>query len=210
MMNTVQPETSTQSDTGAPTIGETVLAAIATRHSISPKQVGAPGPERGAVLAIIAAAAAPPDHGRLHPWRFINFPAATRPALADVFEAALLERLPDATADARTRAREKAARAPVLLGLVMRLSTGENMPHRDDQVASCGAALQNVLLAAHAMGYGARALSGKAVRTQAFRRALGLADSEEFLCFIPIGTPLRAPRENARPAPETLLSDWAG
>ncbi|MCK4711453.1 MAG: nitroreductase [Marinosulfonomonas sp.] len=187
-----------------------VIKAILSRHSVSPKRVVAPGPDTAQVLTLMSVAAAAPDHGKLRPWRFIDFPESSRVALADVFEAALLERLPDADAQARTRAREKASRAPTVLGLVLRLDHEIGIPHVDDQLVSGGAALQNVLLAAHTMGFGARALSGQAVRTTAFRDALNLADGEIFLCFIAIGTPISAPRRNARPAPESLITQWMG
>lgn len=187
-----------------------VIDAILSRHSVSPKRVVAPGPNEVQILELISAAAAAPDHGKLRPWRFINFPENSRGALADVFQAALLERMPEADLEALSRAREKASRAPVVLGLVLRLDPDIGIPHVDDQLVSGGAALQNVLLASHAMGFGARALSGQAVRTQAFRCALNIAVDEIFLCFIAIGTPTTAPRRNARPAPESLLTHWQG
>lgn len=187
-----------------------VINAILSRHSVSPKRVVAPGPDQAQLLELISCAAAAPDHGKLRPWRFINFPESSRAKLADVFEAALLERMPDAGSEALSRAREKASRAPVVLGLVLRLDHQIGIPHVNDQLVSGGAALQNVLLATHAMGFGARALSGQAVRTQAFRAALDISDDEIFLCFIAIGTPTTAPRRNARPAPETLLTQWEG
>ncbi len=189
-------------------LGTIILEAINSRHSVSPKRLRDPGPGEEQLMQIVAAAAAAPDHGRMRPFRIIRFPNETREALADVFETALLERLPDADCMSRGRAREKAARAPVLLGLVLRLREAEELPHKDDQIAAAGASLQNMLLAAHAMGFGARALSGKAVRTEAFRKALGLADNEAFLCFVPIGTPTKAPHKSERPDPENLLSDW--
>ena len=185
-----------------------VLDTILTRHSVSPKRVQSPGPTRAQIDKLMEAAGAAPDHGKLRPWRFIDFPQATRAALADVFEAALRERLPNADSEALSRAREKASRAPVLLGLVLRLNYHSDIPHMDDQIASGGAALQNLLLAVHAMGFGARALSGQAVRTQVFRRALGLSDEETFLCFITIGTPSTAPKRRDRPGPGDLLSTW--
>lgn len=188
----------------------TVIEAILTRHSVSPKRIAAPGPDAAQLDTLLRAAAAAPDHGKLRPWRFICFPESTRDALADVFARALLERWPDAPADAVERAREKSARGPVLLGLVLRIESSEGAPAAIDQHASGGAALQNVLLAAHAMGFGARALSGLAVQTEAFRKAVGLGEDEVFLCFIPIGTPTSGPKCNPRPAPETLLSHWAG
>lgn len=187
-----------------------VIEAILTRHSVSPKRVVKPGPSADQILSLMAAAAAAPDHGKLRPWRFIEFPQTSRATLADVFETALLERLPGADPQALLRAREKASRAPVLLGLVLRLNRTADVPQVDDQIASGGAALQNVLLAAHSMGFGARALSGQAVRTAAFRSALDLADDETFLCFIAIGTATSAPRRNERPAPESLLTQWKG
>lgn len=187
-----------------------VIEAILTRHSVSPKRVAKPGPSPDQLHTLMAAAAAAPDHGKMRPWRFIEFPQSSRTALADVFEAALLERLPNADPEALSRAREKASRAPMLLGLVLKLNRTAEVPHVDDQMASGGAALQNVLLAAHSMGFGARALSGQAVRTTAFRAALNLTDDEAFLCFIAIGTATAAPRRNERPAPETLLTQWTG
>lgn len=188
----------------------TVLEAILSRHSVSPKRVVSPGPNPAQIMQLMAAAAAAPDHGKLQPWRFIEFPETNRTALADVFAAALHERLPNADNEAVTRAREKASRAPVLLGLVLRLHRHVDVPHVDDQMVSGGAALQNVLLAVHAMGFGARALSGQAVRTQSFRAALKLADDEIFLCFIAIGTPTSAPKSRLRAKPETLLTRWDG
>lgn len=187
-----------------------VIEAILTRHSVSPKRVVKPGPSVDQLRILMAAAAAAPDHGKLRPWRFVEFTETSRNTLADVFEVALLERLPNADADALSRTREKASRAPLLLGLVLQLNRTADVPHVDDQMASGGAALQNVLLAAHSMGFGARALSGQAVRTNAFRAALNLVGDEIFLCFIAIGTATSAPRRNERPAPESLLTQWNG
>jgi len=130
----------------------TVFEAILSRHSVSPKRLANPGPSPSQIMQLMAAAAAAPDHGKLQPWRFIEFPQNNRTALADVFEAALRERLPNATSDALLRAREKAGRAPVLLGLVLRLNHKSDVPHVDDQLASGGAALQNVLLGVNEMG----------------------------------------------------------
>lgn len=187
-----------------------VIDVILDRHSVSPKRLGFPEPNEAQIHTMISAAAAAPDHGKLRPWRFIQFPTEHRKALADIFEAALLERLPAADQDSLNRAREKASRAPILLGLILNLNADAAIPHVEDQIASGGAALQNLLLAAHAMGFGARALSGQAVRTNVFRKALGLSDSETFLCFVAIGTPTAEPKRNQRPAPETILSQWNG
>ena len=99
-----------------------VLEAILSSHSVSPKRLIEPGPDRGQILDLISAAAAAPDHCKLRPWRFVEFTTNSRTALADVFEAALRQRMPSADAQSLARAREKSSRAPVLLGLVLRLN----------------------------------------------------------------------------------------
>ncbi len=199
-------------------VADLVLEAITSRHSVSPKILDAPGPSDEQLLRMIEAASCAPDHGLLRPWRFVTFPARSRAALARLFEAALLERKPNADEEDRRRARDKAARAPMLVGVIVRLDGAEAKagdPNRervipDDQYASAGAALQNILLMAHAMGFGARATSGRAVRTQAFRSALKLKDNEQFLCFVAMGTPKGPGKVKARPEPETLLTSWEG
>ena len=195
-----------------------VLHTITSRHSVSPKKLIAPGPDKAQLLQMIEAAVSAPDHGLLRPWRFVEFPKQSRPALADLFEAALLERQPDADEEARQRARDKAARAPVLLGVIVRLD-GEGVKSADpkrervqpqDQFASAGAALQNMLILSHAMGFGARVTSGRAVNTNVFHDALGLQENETFLCFLAIGTPSAPPRHKERPDPHDMLSQWTG
>lgn len=197
-------------ESGYDDYADVVTETILSRHSISPKTLEAPGPSGDQLHVMIKAAASAPDHGLMRPWRFIDFPGRSRCLLADVFEKALLERFPEADAEDLRRARDKAARAPTLVGLVACIANDDQRVTRDDQIASCGAALQNILLTAHAMGYGARAMSGRAVRTDAFRSALALADNEDFLCFIAMGTPSRCGRERQRPEPETILTTWEG
>ncbi|HAT88075.1 MAG TPA: nitroreductase, partial [Rhizobiales bacterium] len=101
--------------------GEAMFSAITSRHSVSPKALQAPGPSDEQLQRLIEVAACAPDHGLLRPWRFILFPEDKRPVLADLFEEALLERHSQATEEDRLRAREKAARAPLLLGVVVHI-----------------------------------------------------------------------------------------
>lgn len=195
-----------------------IFHAITSRHSVSPKRLVEPGPSLIQIERMIEAASCAPDHGLLRPWRFISFGSEVRCQLADIFEAALLERKTDADEEERSRARDKAGRAPGLLGIIVRLDGDEAKKGnpfkerviRDDQYASAGAALQNILLMAHSMGFAARATSGRAVRTEAFRNALGLADNEQFLCFVAIGTPKGPGKSNPRPVVKDLLTHWSG
>jgi nitroreductase len=88
---------------------------IETRRNVSPKRLVEPGPSPEQFEALMSLAAAAPDHGLLMPWRFIVVPASQRPALAEVFALALIDRDPGATLEQIESAREKAYRAPLLM-----------------------------------------------------------------------------------------------
>ena len=185
------------------------LELITSRHSVAPKRLRAPGPSDAQLQALVAAAACAPDHRELAPWRLLRIAPGQRERLADLFEDALRERDPAADASSRADARAKAARAPELLLAVVRLAP----PHDDvvdrERYVTLGAALMNLLLAAHAMGFGAMLTSGRALRSAAFARDAGLAADERPVCFVSIGTPVGAARHRPRATVQTLLADWA-
>ena len=183
------------------------LALMLTRRSVSPKRLAAPGPDEAQLRAMLEAAAAAPDHELLTPWRFVRIAPESRAALAELFAAALRERDPAATADELARSREKAFRAPELLLAVAKLAPEHPNVPAAERYVSLGCALMNLLLAAHALGFGAMLTSGKALRWPEFARAFGLAPGEEPVCFVSIGTPGAARRRN-RPDPDSLLSTW--
>lgn len=184
------------------------LALITSRHSVSPKRLVAPGPDARQLQALVEAAGCAPDHELLRPWRLLRIGDDQRDTLADVFEAALLERLPDADATARGQARDKAHRAPVLLLAVARLlPTHEDVPDTERYIA-LGAALQNLLMAAHGHGFAAMLTSGHALRTAHFARAFALGTGESAACFVSIGTPTGVKRRQ-RPSAHELMADWA-
>ena len=190
-----------------PDIASFALELITSRHSVSPKRLKEPGPGAAQLQAMVEAAGCAPDHELLRPWRLVHIGTAQREALADVFEQSLCERLPDADAGARGQAREKAFRAPALLLAIARLApTHVDVPDAERHVA-LGAALQNLLLAAHGLGFAAMLTSGQALRTRHFARAFRLADGEHPVCFVSIGTPTEVKRRS-RPSASELISEW--
>ena len=156
---------------------------------------------------MVEAAGCAPDHELLRPWRLIHIAASQREALADVFARALLERLATAPNDAQEQAREKAFRAPELVLAVALLDP----PHRDvpesERYVALGAALMNLLLSAHGMGFAAMLTSGHALRTACFAEAFGLHGDERAVCFVSIGTPTEV-RRRSRPCAHELMTQW--
>lgn len=176
-------------------------ALIQARCTVLPKRLVGPGPDAQQLTQILEAAAAAPDHGELVPWRFVIVPAGARAALADAFEAALVERDAGATSEQRQQAREKAFRAPLLLLAIVRLGGDEASVPPTERFVSAGCAIQNMLLMATALGFGSALTSGKALQSSWIRGLFGLSEHEQALCFLSAGTAgARRPR---RPRPGT-------
>lgn len=182
-----------------PEVVELAQALIHTRQTILPRRLGDPGPDAAQTQAILAAAAAAPDHRELLPWRFVVVPAAARTRLADAFAAALLARDAGAAPRQIEQAREKAYRAPLLLLAVVRLRDEDAEIEPQERIVSAGCALQNMLLMAHALGFGAALTSGKALGSEPLRALFGLGADELALCFMSVGTVIKAKPPRQRP-----------
>ncbi|GAA0765646.1 nitroreductase [Ideonella azotifigens] len=184
----------------------TMLAALMqSRQHTGPKHLVEPGPGEVVLRALFSAAATAPDHGRLLPWRFIVLGPEGRKRLSHAFAEALHERDPAATEDQLADARAKAARGPVLVLAIARLQSGHEQVPPEEQLVSLGAAIQNLLLAAEAHGFASGLSSGRGMRSDAMRRAFELAEGEQAICCITLGTALRPRLPRPRPPMEAFV-----
>lgn len=186
---------------------EALLANLLGRRSVSPKRLAHPGPSLADIDLMLQAALRAPDHGGLHPWRVIEFRAEQRSALADCFEQEKLRRDPLASEFDLRRARDHALGPPVLLAFVVSTRTRSKVPLRE-QLLSCGAALGNLLNAAHQLGYGAIMLSGERCFDAELVRQIGTATGEQLAGFVTIGTIAEAPPVAKPVLPEQVWSCW--
>jgi nitroreductase len=186
-------------------------ALISSRQNVSPKRLVEPGPSAEQLDALLSLAATAPDHGLLMPWRFILVSAGQRHRLAEVFALALIDRDPGATLEQIEAAREKAHRAPVLLIAIASLGPRDPDTPPLERMVSMGAAIQNLLLGAHAMGFGAGLTSGQAMASKRLRELCGLSDGEAAVCCVNIGTASkRKSAARVRPLPAAFLSELSG
>lgn len=177
-----------------------VSGVIHGRQNVGPRRLLEPGPDSAQLEQLIRAAASAPDHGLLVPWRFVLVPQDKRSMLADAFEAALVERDPLADQTSVRQAREKAFRGPVLLLSVARLGpTQQNIPEQE-RLISLGCAIQNLLLAAQAMGYSCGLVSGQALTSNSLRSLFRLQTEEVAACFVSVGT--ASEKRPVRPRPQ--------
>ena len=73
------------------------LSLLETRRSGKPRELVGPGPTAAEMERILTIAARIPDHGKLHPWRFVTVAADQRDQFEAVLRKALAEENPDAT-----------------------------------------------------------------------------------------------------------------
>ena len=184
-----------------------VVAPLLERRSIAPKRLVFSGPDPSDIALMIQAALSAPDHGGLHPWRVIVFSADQRERLADLFEQEKRRRDPLVVPDDIRRAREHATRSPSLLAFIVSPKARMRVPERE-QVLAAGAALGNLLNAAHQLGFGAIMLSGERCFDSALCAELGLAPNEYLAGFISLGSIVATPPRR-KPVPlDTVLSSW--
>lgn len=178
---------------------------ISSRQNILPRRLSEPGPSKPQIEQLFRAAAAAPDHGELRPWRFVLVPAHRRADLAEVFAQALLQRDADASAQQLAQAREKAHRAPLLMLVVACLGPREPDIPMLERMVSVGCAIQNILLSAHSMGFGAGLTSGQAMSCAPMRSLFQLVSGEEAVCFLNVGTTAKRKMPRLRPDPADFV-----
>jgi nitroreductase len=183
---------------------ELALTLIASRQNVSPRRLIEPGPDAAQLEHILAAAAAAPDHGEITPWRFVIVPVGERARLGEVL--ALIDRDPNVTPLQINEARRKAHRAPLLMLAIAGLGAADPDIPAAERLLSLGCAVQNMLLAAHAMGLGCGLTGGRALASPRMRELFALAEGETPVCCINIGTAVTSRPGRARPAPELFVS----
>lgn len=193
----------------APTPGETLAASapsadtlqlLATRRSTVAKNMGGPGPSTEQIEALITLAARVPDHGKLFPWRFIVFEGESRSQFGQLLEARLKTLEPEAPAERLALERSRFDRAPVVIAVISDTNENHKIPEWE-QILSAGAACQNLLVAASAMGFAAQWLTEWYAYDKTIKTELGLSPGERVAGFVYVGTAQVEPTERPRKAP---------
>jgi nitroreductase len=182
------------------------LAALTTR--VSPAALEAPGPSGQHLEAILQAAVAAPDHGRMKPWRFILIEGTARERFGSLMAESLQRREPAAPAGKLDAERKKALRAPLIVVVAAAVQSGAKVPVIE-QVVAVGAAAQNMLVAAHALGYGGFWRTGAIAYDAAMKRALGLTETDAIVGLLYLGT-TKTPGQPRQGDVASVTRRWLG
>ncbi|EOD55178.1 NAD(P)H nitroreductase [Aeromonas molluscorum] len=175
------------------------LTLLLNRHSCARLTLPAPGGE--ALDNILKAGLRAPDHGTLTPWQFILFAGEGRERLGTLLgEAARLRGDDD---DSISKSEQAPLRAPLVVAVASRFQDHPKVP-RLEQELSAGCALMAMQMAAQAQGFNGIWRSGWFIFDQHIRQGLGLAEQDQLVGFLYLGTP----QLEARKLRELPLADF--
>ena len=186
-----------------------LIDEILTRRSVSARLLAEPGPDEAALEKILQGASRVPDHGKIHPWRFIIIRGEARKTFGKVLRSAYTDQEADASEAKLDLEAERFTRAPLVIAVVSSIIVPHKIPEWE-QSLSVGAVCLNLLYSAQAMGFGANWVTGWPAYDSDVKKALGHDADTDIIGFIFLGTPKETPADRPRPALSDIVSEWAG
>lgn len=188
-----------------------VLEAIATRRSVG--RVRPERPPREAIERLLEAGNRAPNHFLTQPWRFYVVAGEARAALGKAMADALRARMPEPESPEGqaelAREEAKPLRAPVVIAVAVERSSDPRAVEMEE-VEAGAAAVENILLAAQALGLGAQWRTGDAAYDPAVKRFFGLPPTAHLVGFVYVGYPEGAVRPPTTRKPAAEVTTWLG
>lgn len=176
-----------------------VLQAIRDRRSVG--KVKQDPVDHKLIQQILEAGTWAPNHHRTEPWKFFVLTGDGRKplgkVLAEITEGQMDDPMMETNQLKLKKQQEKTLRAPVIIAVAVTPSTKEKVIEIEE-IGAVNAAIQNMLLAAHALGLGAIWRTGQACYDQKVKQLFKLNERDKMLGFIYIGYPDMPPRKGKR------------
>lgn len=180
------------------------LEALQTRNSAA-RLTGSVSEE--ALSEMIKAGLRAPDHAQLRPWRIVVIEGEGRDRLGALFAQAKLTANPDESAEALAKLRGKPLRAPMIIVVAAKITEHPKVPEIE-QILSAGAVAQNMLVAAHALGYGAMWRTGEMTFNRVVGEGLGLDERDQIVGFLYVGEIEGRQKSLPEMNPEDFVTRW--
>ncbi|HKQ44952.1 MAG TPA: nitroreductase [Rhizomicrobium sp.] len=179
------------------------LELLLSRRSCAARTMTAPGPTQDQLADILQAGARVPDHGKLFPWRYILFEGEARERFAGILTHVLTEDGADPTLIEEWRGR--VTQAPVIVAVVSSARESIKIPVWEQEL-SAGAVCQNLLIAAHALGFVGNWLTEWYAYHPVVKQEIGLKAGERMAGFVYIGSPKEELQERPRPEMSKIVT----
>ena len=178
---------------------------ILSRNSIS--KLGSPHPNSEEMDLIYKAALRAPDHAWLRPSEFIEVTGNGLDRLSNIFERYAIENIGDISEQKITKYKNAPYRAPMIIVLISNIKKHERVPDIE-QILSTAAAAQNMLLALHALNYGAIWRTGAFALNDKIGKYFNLNKNQKILGYLYIGTPTMEPKKIPDVDIEQFITKW--
>lgn len=186
------------------------IEAIKTRRSV--RRVKDQEPLRETIIQLLDAARRAPNHFNTQPWHFTVLTGEGRNKLGDAYGKINQQKLenPDqeTLAAAYEKGLSKAKRSPVVIVVTLEPSDQPKVK-RVEEIAATACAVENMLLAARALGLGAMWRTGDPTYTDTMKQSFGVSEKGLVMGYIYVGYPEEgnAPKAPIRKSVEEI-STW--
>ena len=169
---------------------------IARRRSIKQFTDRVPSPQE--IEALLEQVAQAPNHRMTQPWRFYVLGPRARRGYGASLGARKAKRVADPDA-ARDVVESVAARHEALPAMIaVAVEVHENPEIREEDYAATWMGIQNLALAAEAVGLGTHIKTGAVMDDPRSRAAVGVADQERIVAVVNLGEPATVPEPKPR------------
>ncbi len=182
-----------------------LLEAICNRRSV--KQFTDRPISRDEIERLLEAAVQAPNHRMTQPWHFYALGPVARRAWGETLGSRKAKKVEDPEAARAVIEKVAAAEAAVPAMIAVSMTLDENPETREEDYAATMMAVQNLLLAAHALGFGAHLKTGAVMDDPRARAALGIPDGERIVATIQLGEPGSVPEAKPR-RPAAEVTTW--
>lgn len=172
-----------------------VIEAIKSRRSIR-KMKPDPPVTKEQVETILEAAVWAPNHYLTEPWRFVVLMGDERAKLGDAMSKALMA-FGSPTPEQLDIERKRPLNASAIIALISTPKSNPKIVPQEEMVAA-GAALQNMLLAAHSLGLGAMVRTGSHAYSETIRKFFAMTEAERLVGLVYLGHILEPPPPGKR------------
>lgn len=167
-------------------------------NRVSIPKLRAPAPSSDIMATCYQAALRAPDHGRLKPWRFIQVEGEGLEKLGQLYlDAENFDSVTEAGVEVSEARQQKLLsmpqRAPMIVVVVGRVEEHPKVP-REEQLMAAACAAYGLSIALFDQGFGCMWRTGELAYHPLVKAGLDLADNEEIVGYLYIGTPDCTPK----------------
>lgn len=188
-----------------------ILDAIKNRRSVRKYKETEPSTE--IIKNILKAGSMAPSNGNAQPWEFIVAKGEYRKSICEEFYNFSKKYIPKADYIPEDKKKMMLKYAKALGGapihIIVTCPNYEEPNKRDEALQSCSAAIQNILLQAHADGIGSVWVGANPDKTEKMKKILSIPATRLIAAIIPIGYPDMSPSTPPRKDIEQKTT-WLG